>query len=439
MGSLRRPRHLTIGEPVAGGAPATASVAPDVIEALAVLACEGDPAALSGDQSSRLLRWVGLTGIEARCAGNGEVAWRSGGGPPGEEVVSGALRVVPLGGRPREGAVWRALLGLLALTASGAGPALAGPDGDAGVHGPSAAAALLRAEVRRVAPSDLAVLVLGETGAGKEVVARAIHRLSGRTGAFVPVNVAAIPRDLLEAELFGSVRGAFTGADRPRQGLVRAAHRGTLLLDEIGDLDLTMQAKLLRVLESGEVRPVGSTTFHAVDARVVSATHRDLRTRMEAGLFRADLYYRLAFAVLRVPPLRERTEDLPLLRRLFADEASRRLGARPCRWSAGAEAALLGYGWPGNVRELRHVVELAVVEAAGGIVTRAMLPLPDTRSPAPQRWTQATADFRRRLLRTTLHRHGGNRTAAARELGISRQTLLYHVRSLGLGGSGSSA
>jgi len=415
------------------GAEGQAPVDPLVIEALAVLACEGDPAALSGSQADRLLSCVGLTGIEVRSVGSGTVVWRHGSGPAGDEVESGTLRVIPRGGRLGEGAVSRALLGLLVMVAAGAEPVVAGTDDDTGVHGCSAAAELLRAELRRMAPSDLAVVVLGETGAGKEVVARAIHRLSGRTGAFVPVNVAAIPRELLEAELFGSVRGAFTGADRPRQGLVRAAHRGTLFLDEIGDLDLPMQAKLLRVLESGEVRPVGSTTFHAVDARVVSATHRDLRARMESGAFRADLYYRLAPAVLRVPPLRQRTEDLPVLRRLFADEASRRLGAPPCRWSAAADAALLRYHWPGNVRELRHVVELTMVEARGGIVTRAMLPFSEADSLAPQRWEQATADFRRQLLRTTLDRHGGNRSAAARELGISRQTLLYHFRSLGVG------
>jgi sigma-54-dependent transcriptional regulator len=149
--------------------------------------------------------------------------------------------------------------------------------------------------------------------------------------------------------------------------------------------------------------------------------------------FRADLYYRLAPAVVRVPPLRERVEDLPVLRRWFEDEASRRFGVPHCRWSQAAETALVRYHWPGNIRQLRHVVSLVMVEARGGIVTRAMLPFREGESTAPQRWGQATADFRRRLLRTALHRHGGNRTAAARELGISRQTLLYHLRTLGFG------
>jgi len=403
------------------------------LDALAVLACEGDPSALSESQSSRLLRSLGLSGIEVRCRGSGRIVWRHGGGAADGEVTSGALRVLPMGGRLREGPVWRTLLGLLAITAAAGEAGPAAEDNDTGIHGGSTPAARLRAELRRIAPTDIAVLVLGETGAGKEVAAQAVHRLSGRSGSFVPVNVAAIPKELLEAELFGSVRGAYTGADRARQGLVTAAHRGTLFLDEIGDLDLAMQAKLLRVLESGEVRPVGSTAFHTVEARVVSATHRDLLAGIDDGSFRADLYYRLAPAVVRVPPLRERIEDLPLLRDLFEKEASLRIGLPPCRWSEAAESALLRYHWPGNIRQLRHAVELGMVEARGGVVTRAMLPFGEGESAAPQRWGQATADFRRRLLGRALQRHGGNRSAAARELGISRQTLLYHLRSLGLG------
>ena len=419
--------------PVAAGSRGSGAVDERVIDALAVIACEGDPSALTDLQSSRLLRWLGLSGIEVRCLGSGTVVWCHGGGPAGEEVTSGTVRVTPLGGPPRAGAIWRTLLGLLVMTTAGNQAGVVSEDDDTGIHGRSAAAVRLRAELRRIAPTDIAVLVLGETGVGKDVVARAVHRLSRRPGAFVPVNVAAIPKDLLEAELFGSVRGAFTGADRPRQGLVTAAHRGTLFLDEIGDLDLAMQAKLLRVLESGEVRPVGSTTFHVVDARVVSATHRDLQAGMDAGAFRADLYYRLAPAVVRVPPLRERVEDLPDLRRVFEADASLRIRVPPCRWSEAAESALLRYHWPGNIRQLRHVVDLVMVEARGGVVTRAMLPFPEGERTAPRRWDQATADFRRRLLRTALQRHGGNRSAAARELGISRQTLLYHLRILGLG------
>ena len=420
------------GQLEAGGE--RAGVDPAVIEALAVLAREGDPETLSEAQATRLLGSLGLSGIEVRCVGSSRPMWRHGSGRAGAEIESGRLRVTPMGGRLRDGAVWRMLAGLLAAAAPGADLATGGAEAGTGIHGSSPAAVRVRTELLRIAPSGLAILILGETGVGKEVVARAIHRLSGRSGAFVPVNVAAIPRELLEAELFGSVRGAFTGADRPRLGLVRAAQQGTLFLDEIGDLELPLQAKLLRVLESGEVRPVGSTTFHSVDARMVSATHRELRAIMEAGGFRADLYYRLAPAIVRVPALRERIEDLPLLRRLFEDEAARRIGVAACRWSAAAEIALLRYHWPGNVRELRHAVELAMVKAGGGLVTRSMLPFGDAETVPPQRWGQATAEFRRRLLRSTLHRHGGNRSAAARELGISRQTLLYHVRCLGLGG-----
>ena len=405
-----------------------------VVDALAALACEGDPRALSDRQARRLLDGLGLSGIVVRCRGSGRVLWSCGGGADGEELACGDLLVTTCGGRAPRGAAWRALIGLLALTAVDCGPG-AGREVDAtGIHGRSPAVAGLRAQLERIAPTDIAVLVVGETGVGKEVVARAIHRLSGRPGAFVPVNVAAIPRDLLEAELFGSVRGAFTGADRPRQGLVTAAHRGTLFLDEIGDLDPGLQAKLLRVLESGEVRPVGSTAFQAVDARVVSATHRDLPARMEAGGFRSDLYYRLAPAVVRVPPLRERAEDIPVLRRLFEAEAVRRLGLSACRWSEAAASALVRHQWPGNIRQLRHVVEVALVEAQGGVVTPRMLPLRLDGPRAPQRWDLATADFRRHLLGAALQRHAGNRSAAARELGISRQTLHYHLRGLGLGG-----
>jgi transcriptional regulator with PAS, ATPase and Fis domain len=281
-------------------------------------------------------------------------------------------------------------------------------------------------------PTDLTVLVQGETGVGKEVVATALHRRSGRTGRFVPVNVAAIPSDLLEAELFGSVRGAFTGATRSRPGLVRAANGGTLFLDEVGDLSPQLQAKMLRFLESREVRAVGSTTFERVDVRVLSATHRDLRTGIEHGWFRSDLFYRLASTAVEVPPLRHRAEDIGPFRALFEAEVRRRVGLAGCRWSAAAERALARYPWPGNVRELRHVVEVAVVKAAGGIVTADTLSLAPG-CPAPSgRWAEAMHDFRRSFLRAALRRNAGNRTATARELGISRQTLHYHLRQLGL-------
>lgn len=309
----------------------------------------------------------------------------------------------------------------------------AGGSTDAEIVGHSTAAAEFQRSIEQFAATDFAVLLEGETGSGKEVAAQALHRRSRRPGRFVPVNMAAIPTELAEAELFGAVRGAFTGADRTRTGLIEAADKGTLFLDEIGDLAPALQAQLLRFLESGEVRAVGSTTLRRVTARIVSATHRDLREGVRAGWFRLDLYYRLAPVVIRVPPLRERIEDIPRLREVFEGEVHRRLGVPRCRWSAQAQRALASHHWPGNVRELRHVVEVAVVTAAGGTVTAEVLGLKGRVGPAVRRWDQAASDCRRDLLLTALARHAGNRTAAARELGISRQTLHYHLRRLGIG------
>ncbi len=312
------------------------------------------------------------------------------------------------------------------------GPASASADAD--IVGRSAAATELRRSLEELAATDFAVLLEGETGSGKEVAARVLHRRSGRSGRFVPVNMAAIPSELAEAELFGAVRGAFTGADRTRTGLIEAADGGTLFLDEVGDLAPALQAQLLRFLESGEVRAVGSTDFRRVEARIVSATHRDLREGTRKGWFRLDLYYRLAPVVITVPPLRDRREDIPELRAVFEREVQRRLGVSPCRWSVEADRTLANHSWPGNVRELRHVVEVAVATAAGGIVRAERLRLPGRVGPEVRRWDQAASELRRGLLLGALSRNGGNRSAAARELGISRQTLHYHLRRLDLGG-----
>jgi sigma-54-dependent transcriptional regulator len=340
--------------------------------------------------------------------------------------------VVPLGGSPPDEPGWRLLLSLLDLLLPVTVHREDVDSAEIGIHGASPAAAELRREIRQLAPTALAVLLLGETGVGKEVAARALHRLSGRTGAFVPVNVAAIPAELMESELFGSVRGAFTGSDRSRRGLVDAADQGTLFLDEIGDLDLPLQVKLLRFLESMEVRPVGSDRFHRVDLRIVSATNRDLERRVHDGRFRPDLKYRIANVPVCIPPLRERRQDIPQLKALFEAEAVARNGMLPCRWSRDAEQRLAGYRWPGNVRELRHVVEVAMVRAAGGTVTADDLPLGDRSESPGGRWDDAINEFRRRFLESALDRHSGNRSATARELGISRQALLYHIRNLGL-------
>jgi len=290
----------------------------------------------------------------------------------------------------------------------------------------------LRGEVRQAAGPRFTVLVHGATGSGKEVVAREIHRLSGRTGELVSVNVAAVPASLLEAELFGSVKGAFTGAERSRRGLVAAADGGSLFLDEVGDLDLALQVKLLRFLESGEVRPVGSDQTKVSDARVICATHRNLERRVREGRFREDLYYRMAVAKVEVPTLRERIEDIPVLRRIFEQEASHRHGLQISPWTAAAELRLMQHHWPGNIRELKHTVEVAMARASGGPIRVDHLPFGERR-PIPQgSWENTLASFKRRFLTEVLTRHRGNRSAAARELGISRQALLYQLKRLTL-------
>ncbi len=405
-----------------------------VLRPLVRLAEEGLAGVDGGGGVGPLLEALGLGGVEVRSPGDGAVALRLGGGEPAAETVRGGVRVVALGGEPAEEALWRLLVHLLA--ASVPAEPTAGED-DLGLVGRSEAMRRLREDLRSLAPGRLAVLVQGETGVGKELAARALHRLSGRRGRFVPVNVAALPETLVEAELFGAVRGAYTGAVGDRAGLVRAAHGGTLFLDEIGELEPRLQAKLLRFLESGEVRPVGSDRAERVDVRVVTATHRDLERMVAEGTFRADLYYRLATAVVRVPPLRERREDIPLLVAIFQAEAVRAGAPAPSGWSPAAERALLGHAWPGNVRELRHVVEAALARARGGPVLPGHLGIPGGeggRAPAVRRWDEAVAALRRDLIREALEAAGGNRSRAARLLGISRQTLLYHMRVLGLGG-----
>ena len=228
------------------------------------------------------------------------------------------------------------------------------------------------------------------------------------------------------------MKGAYTGADRARQGLAVAADHGTLFLDEIGDLDPPRQVKLLRFLDSQEVRPVGATQSRNVDVRILSATNSDLDRRVREGGFRQDLYYRLAGSSVMIPPLRTRREDIGLLKDLFAREAATRHGVAPCSWSGEAEAMMRRYQWPGNVRELRQSVEVALVRAAGAVVQPEHLPIVETEMGPTGTWDEAQKDFRRKFLRAALERNNGNRSATARELGISRQALLYHIRNLGL-------
>lgn len=409
-----------------------------VVAALAEIVDRNGPEGLTPELAARLLVALGVSGLELRDATDRSLYWQVGSGTPGTEIRHGRMLVVPLGGEAHEGPTWRLLTGILELFAPAASISAEPEIEETGFHGISAAARFVRRELCELGPTHLAVLLVGETGVGKEVAARALHRLSGRRGAFVPVNVAAIPANLLEAELFGSVKGAFTGADRSRRGLAVAADRGTLFLDEVGDLDPPLQVKLLRFLEDQEVRAVGATQSRAVDVRIVSATHRDLGRRVSDGMFRQDLYYRIAAPPLEIPPLRERREDIGLLRDLFEREAGTRYGLPPCTWSGDAEAMLRQYDWPGNVRELRQAIEVALVRAAGALVRPDHLPITESDTISAGTWDEAQRDFRRKFLRAALARNNGNRSATARELGISRQALLYHIRNLGLSKTGKN-
>ena len=286
-------------------------------------------------------------------------------------------------------------------------------------------------EVRKVARTRLPVLILGETGTGKELLAREVHRVSGRQGPFVAVNVAALPGSLIESELFGHVRGAFTGADRDRAGLVELASGGTLFLDEIGDLPLPLQAKLLRVLQEQELRRVGDVKTRKVDLRVVSATHRDLSAMADEGSFRRDLLYRITGLETALPALRRRPRDLAKL-------AAGALGNATL--TAEARAAVLGYRWPGNVRELLSALEAArALAAPSPVIGLEHLPLALRRAaaekPAPEgggSYRKAVADAKTQAIEAALAAHGGNRTRAAKTLGLSRQSLLYEMKVLGL-------
>ena len=298
----------------------------------------------------------------------------------------------------------------------------------------------------RVAQHDTTVLITGESGTGKEVLARAIHRLSPRTErSFTAINCAAIPGQLLESELFGHTKGAFTGAVADRMGLFEVAHEGTLLLDEIGDLPLDLQAKLLRVLEEGEIRRVGGRDAKRVDVRVIAATAKPLEQAVEQGEFRADLFYRLNVVRLHLPPLRERPEDVPALLTHFARQAATRMG-RAVSLTPGALASLTHHTWPGNVRELRNAVERAVVLGAGGPLDIKDFGLGNGNgnghgsgngAPSSADASNGTLvlktqveEIERRAIQKALQVSGGNRRQAASLLGISLRTLFYKMRRL---------
>jgi DNA-binding NtrC family response regulator len=292
----------------------------------------------------------------------------------------------------------------------------------------------------RVAPSQASVLVLGETGTGKELVARTIHRFSERsTRRFVAVNCSALAEGLLESELFGHVRGAFTGAAVARPGLFREADKGTLFLDEIGDISPALQARLLRALQEHEIVPVGSETTVKIDVRVIAATHRDLTELVRQGRFREDLYYRLDVVTLRLPPLRERRQDIPLLVDHFLRTLSSRHGRGPVALDPEALRRLLAYDWPGNIRELQNVLERALLLAEQGVVGPEHLAttirptaaaLPDT--PAPVTALRGLEEVEREHVIRVLAATGGNREESSRILGISRRTLTRMIQRWGL-------
>ncbi len=294
----------------------------------------------------------------------------------------------------------------------------------------------VRRTIARAASAPFTALIEGESGAGKELVARAIHHLSARRDRrFCDVNCAALPDELIESELFGHAKGAFTGALVERPGLFEEAHGGTLFLDELPDLSLRAQAKLLRVLQQGEIRRVGETFSRRVDVRLVTATNRDMAQEVSEGRFRQDLLYRLDVIRIRIPPLRERPEDIPLLARHFWTAAAQRTGTRSVL-SHGVLAALAQYHWPGNVRELQNVIAaLSVGAPSRGLVRPTLLPpaVTGSVSVSSARLQDAREQFERRFVEVALARAGGSRTRAAAQLGISRQGLLKLIVRLGIG------
>lgn len=333
-------------------------------------------------------------------------------------------------------------------------------DGGSQILGTSAAIQRVRDEVELVAPSDFAVLIMGETGVGKELVARSVHQQSRRAEApLIHVNCAALPESIVESELFGHLRGAYTGASSDRAGKFEIADRGTLFLDEIGELPLSVQPKLLRVLQEGEIQRVGSDKLLRVDVRVVAATNRDLAREVGAGRFRSDLFHRLNMYPIRVPPLRERRSDIALLAGFFLDLYRRRLGLGPVRLTEAARHALTIAEWPGNVRELDHLLGRAVLRAGAGgargapvVIEPQLLQLSSSAheeagqsEPAKvaaggaavvplegMTLKDALEETKRALIRRALDESGGNWAAAARALGMARSNLHHMADRLGL-------
>jgi len=316
--------------------------------------------------------------------------------------------------------------------------------------GSCSAMRLLYERIRKVAPTESTVLVLGESGTGKELVARALHEQSGRAGApMISLNCAAIPDSLIESELFGHEKGAFTGAGSARQGLVEAANGGTLFLDEIGELPLEAQARLLRVLQEGEIRRLGAVETRKVDVRLVAATHRDLRQLAQTGRFREDLFYRLNVVNLTLPALRDRGDDILELAERLLERACVKLQKIRLRFSDAALAALAAHHWPGNVRELENAVERAVILADGEEITPESLalggqggqgnPAPNPSLPTPQvapsgqETDEGAASLEDYFVRFVRDNEGHmTETALAEKLGISRKSLWERRQRLGI-------
>ncbi len=314
--------------------------------------------------------------------------------------------------------------------------------------GESAPMDMLRDSITRVAPTDTRVLILGESGTGKELVARALHRLSVRAAhPFIRVNCAAIPDELIEAELFGAVKGAYTSSVSAREGRFGAANKGTLFLDEVGDMSLRAQAKVLRVLQEGEYEPVGSTRTIQVDVRVLAATHQDLKARVAQGGFREDLLFRLNVIPLLVPPLRDRTGDVRLLGEHFLARYAARHELPAPRLQPASWRLLESYAWPGNIRELKNVIERLVILSRGAEVAPEDLPMEMTHDVGSRVATPVAAGenpyeklplreardaLERDLIRAALARSEGNVTRAAAELGLERTHLHKRIRAIGL-------
>jgi len=296
----------------------------------------------------------------------------------------------------------------------------------------------------RVAPHPTTVLVTGESGTGKELIARLIHEVSGVAGNFVPINCGAIPENLLESELFGHVRGSFTGANSDRTGLFEEADNGTLFLDEIGELPQSLQVKLLRALQSGEIRRVGDSKPRQVNVRIVAATARDLESEVQTGEFRSDLYYRINVVRIHLPPLRHRREEVPLLARHFIEAYNEALGMEIEGLQPEALKRMQGYSWPGNVREVENVVERAMVLATGSSIELDDLPeivrdpesmvriSSDTLSSDELSVKKRSAELEKHLISRALEVTEGNRTRAAELLDLSYRALLYKIRDYGL-------